>query len=134
MKKERLNEETIKKQIIRGSIILSIFIILCSTLPFVLTGNKIPLKLIIIAIVFMGVIIISSVIGFKFREKISKPKTQKILGYVIGGLACLQIILYLIANLLGGKISTGGLIISGIVFVCFLASGIILIKKSKKKD
>ena len=83
---------------------------------------------------FLVVIIASSIIGYKFREKIKEPKTQNILGYIVGGLALLQIILYLIADLLEGKINIRGLIISGIILVCFLIVGIILIRKSKKKD
>jgi L-asparagine transporter-like permease len=129
-----LDKETVKKRARGVGISLSIFIILLIILPSFVTEDKIPLGYYIIMIIFLGVIIASSLIGYKFREKIVEPKTQNILGYIVGGLACLQIILYLVADLLEGKVSTRGWIISGIIFVCFLAVGIILIKKSKKKD
>lgn len=133
MEKSVQDKETVKKRAIRVVIFLSLFIILLIILPSFLTENKMPLGYYIIMGVFLVVIIASSLIGYKFREKIVKPKTQKILGYVIGVLAFLQIILSLIAYFLESKISTSELIISGIVFIVFLVVGIILIKKSKKK-
>ena len=134
MEKGVQDKETVKKRAIGVGIFLSIFIILLIILPSFLTENKIPLGYYIIMGIFLVVIIASSLIGYKFREKIIEPKTQNILGYIVGGLACLQIILYLIADLLEGKINTRGLIISGVIFVCFLALAIILIKKSKKNN
>jgi|WetSurMetagenome_2_1015567.scaffolds.fasta_scaffold1299839_2 L-asparagine transporter-like permease len=134
MEKSVQDKEVVKKRAIRTSIIFFIFILLCIILPSFLTESKIPLAFYIIMIAFLVVIISSSVIGYKFRDKIKEPKTQNILGYIVGGLALLQIILYLIADLLEGKINIRGLIISGIILVCFLTVGIILIRKSKKKD
>jgi hypothetical protein len=134
MEKGVQDKETVKKRAIGVGIFLSIFIILLIILPSFLTENKIPLGYYIIMGIFLVVIIASSLIGYKFREKIIEPKTQNILGYIVGGLACLQIILYLIADLLEGKINTRGLIISGVIFVCFLALAIILIKKNKKNN
>jgi L-asparagine transporter-like permease len=134
MEKSVDDKEVVKKRAIRGSIIFTIFILLCIILPSFLIKNKIPLAFYIIMGAFLVVIIASSIIGYKFREKIKEPKTQNILGYIVGGLALLQIILYLIADLLEGKINIRGLIISGIILVCFLIVGIILIRKSKKKD
>ena len=134
MEKSVQNKEIVKKRAMRIVMFFSIFVILLIILPSFLTENKMPLEYYILMVGFLVVIIISSLIGYKFREKIVEPKTQNILGYILGGLACLQIILYLVADLLEGKINTKGLIISGIVFVCFLVLGIILVKKSKKKD
>jgi len=127
--------EIVKKRVMkRNAIIAFLFIALCGFLPFILTGTKIPLEAYIVIGGFLLIVFISLVIGIKYKDKIAQPRIQKILGYIVGGLAILQIILYLIADLLEGKISIQGLIISGIIFVCFLVLSIILIKKSKKKE
>ncbi|MFH1503668.1 MAG: hypothetical protein ABIE36_03350 [Candidatus Diapherotrites archaeon] len=136
MKKGELDKETLKKRTlknVRTTIVFFILLELFLILFLILTGTKMPLKVWIFLIAFLGLMIISSLMGYKFRERIIEPKTQNTLGYIVGGLACLQIVLYLIADILEGKINAKGLIISGIIFVCFLIVGIILVKKSKKK-
>ncbi len=70
----------------------------------------------------------------KFKDKLSRPKIQKIFGYILIVCSVLAFVLNLIADLLEGKVNTLSFILQAIGSVCFLILGIILVKKSKKKD
>jgi len=86
-------------------------------------------------LIFFIVVVIGAIIARnKFKDKLSKPNTQKIFGYILIICSVLAFILNLIANLLESKVITSSFILQAIGSVCFLILGIILIKKSKEKN
>ena len=74
------------------------------------------------------------IVRHKFKDNLSRPKIQKIFGYILIICSILAFVLNLIADLLEGEINASSFILQTIGSVCLLVLGIILIKKSKKKD
>ncbi len=128
------DKEIMKKRAVKISMGFAILLIILLTYIFISLDNTIPWKVIVVSVLFELMVIASLAIGIKYKDTISKPETQRTLGLILVGLACLQMVLFFIADLLEKKIITFNLLISIIVFGVFLTIGVLIIKKSKEKQ
>jgi DMSO/TMAO reductase YedYZ heme-binding membrane subunit len=87
----------------------------------------------ILLIILVVMIVASLIFRSKFKDKLSKPKALKIMGWILVVCACLAFILDLTANLLE-SFKTGYLdfALQIVGSICFLLLGIRLIKKGKE--
>jgi DMSO/TMAO reductase YedYZ heme-binding membrane subunit len=87
----------------------------------------------ILLIILVVMIVASLIFRSKFKDKLSKPKALKIMGWILVACACLAFILDLTANLLE-SFKTGYLdfALQIVGSICFLLLGIRLIKKGKE--